>query len=326
MTTIIYYPYTELDHLETVPNELVLADHLNGFDQCLRNQHLDRLNNYAISQNTLYRVLTWQPVSLEIKKNYSNIKFITSQSIFNSGCNWNQFVEYTQHPNLDYKNFVCSFNGAPHASRKLLLAILNQFKLINPGYVSKNFTFTAEEVDGYIQDEFAESSRLYRKFFISDHSNDFFNRVISLDYDIDTILYKHNANIHRLEKIITESFVHLVSESIGTSYYPSVTEKFLYSVITRGLFVTYGQPGWHSYIEKNYGFRKYDKIFDYRFDSIVNPIERLIELISMLHKFKFLSIDDWKDLYNMEQDTIEYNYHHYHSGDYRRHFLNLVDE
>ena len=40
------------------------------------------------------------------------------------------------------------------------------------------------------------------------------------------------------------------------------------------------------------------------FDEITNPIKRLIEILTMLHKFSLLSKADWNDLYLMEQDTI----------------------
>ena len=121
-----------------------------------------------------------------------------------------------------------------------------------------------------------------------------------------------------MEDKLTESFVHIVSETMSTSYYPFVTEKFLYSVITRGLFVTNAQPKWHAHISKYYGFKLYDKIFDYSFDSIENPIERMVRLMEMISKFSNLSVDDWNDLYLMEMDTIEYNYDHYFSKGYMK--------
>jgi hypothetical protein len=103
---------------------------------------------------------------------------------------------------------------------------------------------------------------------------------------------------------------------MATSYYPFVTEKFLYSIVTRGLFLSYAQPGWHDHIEKYYGFKKYTKLFDYRFDTIQNPVERLVELMTMISKFSVLSTDDWYDLYLLQLEEIEYNYDHYFSGDY----------
>jgi len=57
-------------------------------------------------------------------------------------------------------------------------------------------------------------------------------------------------------------------------------------------------------------------LFDYQFDTIQNPVERLIELMCMISKFSTLSTHDWHDLYLIEQDTVEYNYDHYFSGDY----------
>jgi hypothetical protein len=108
---------------------------------------------------------------------------------------------------------------------------------------------------------------------------------------------------------------------MATSYHPFVTEKIFYSVATRGLFVAYAQPGWHAHVEKYYGFKTYNKIFDYRFDNIQNPVERLVELIAMLYKFKHLSKADLHDLYLIEQDTIEYNYDHAYSGNLLRHGL-----
>ena len=125
-----------------------------------------------------------------------------------------------------------------------------------------------------------------------------------------------------MENKLTQSFLHIVSETIATSYYPFVTEKFLYSIVTRGLFLSYAQPGWHAHIEKYYGFKLYTKLFDYRFDSITNPVERLVELMTMVGKFSKLTPFEWHDLYLIEQDNIEFNYDHYFSGNY----LNVLKE
>ena len=103
---------------------------------------------------------------------------------------------------------------------------------------------------------------------------------------------------------------------MATSYQPFVTEKFLYSIVTRGLFLSYAQPGWHAHIEKYYGFKLYTKLFDYKFDSITNPVERLVELMTMVGKFSHLTPHEWHDLYLLEQDNIEFNYDHYFSKNY----------
>jgi hypothetical protein len=152
--------------------------------------------------------------------------------------------------------------------------------------------------------------------FVIDHSSDaevFYNTIVGFEY-INRI--NHHKNLSTLEKKLSASFVNIVSESLATSNYPFVTEKFLYSVLTKGLFVAFGQPGWHNHLETRWGFKKFTNIFDYSFDHIVNPIERLIALFDMLEKFSKLTPHEWHDLYKLEQEAIDFNYDHYHSKKY----------
>jgi hypothetical protein len=127
--------------------------------------------------------------------------------------------------------------------------------------------------------------------------------------------FAHASNIQALASTITQSFVNLVSESWSHSYQPFITEKFVYSVVTRGLFVAYAQPLWHSTIRDLYGYRLYDTLFDYDFDKEINPVIRLHKLLQMLLPFKNLKHADWHDLYLMELDNIEFNIQHFLSGD-----------
>jgi hypothetical protein len=167
-------------------------------------------------------------------------------------------------------------------------------------------------LNGHITDYVNDQDNFYLKFFVNEHSEEFFQSTNSFGH----VRFEHNQNIHNLESKLTESFLHIVSETAATSYYPFVTEKFLYSIVTRGLFLAYAQPGWHAHVEKYHGFKRYTKLFDYRFDSIKNPVERLVELITMISKFSHLTPAEWHDLYLIEQDTIEYNYDHYFSNRY----------
>jgi hypothetical protein len=189
---------------------------------------------------------------------------------------------------------------------------LNNQGIFNPDFSSKNFSYSNDWVIGQLEylDLTYGEIEFYKCFF--KNSDDFNNKTYSFGH----VRFDHKKNIHNLERKLTGSFLHLVSETMATSYYPYFGEKFLYSVVTRGLFLSYAQPMWHEHLEKYYGFKKYDRIFNYDFDSIKNPVKRLVKLVEMISKFKNLSFDDWRDLYLMEQDTIEYNYDHYFSGNY----------
>jgi hypothetical protein len=302
-------PYT-IDK-DQLPDTFMISDHLGGFSQHGKNQVLQKLSDYALMQNQKFVVTYHQILEKEITNQYPGLDILFSP-FEQHNRNLVHFLEYRAHPKIDYKNFICSFNGSEHVGRKLLLAILQRYEYFNSEYCSKNILFTVDKLDGHIHDYVGAQDNFYRKFFIADNSDIFFNAINSFGH----VQYNHKRNIYNLESKLTQSFLHIVSESMATSYEPFVTEKFLYSVVTRGLFLSYAQPGWHAHLEKYYGFKRYTKLFDYCFDSIRNPVERLIKLMEMISKFNLLTTDDWKDLYQIEQETIEYNYHHYFSQDY----------
>lgn len=310
---IYAHPYTEILTWQNqpLPDVITLHDHLGGHNQDMSNEILNCLDMLARNEGKKLLVKYHSILDHTVKIHYPNLNIGFDYKLQDE-LNLNKFHQYNIHPKINFQNFLCSFNGSPHVSRKLLVSVLKRFGYFNHEYCSKNFAFTSEKLDGYIVNYVCESNRFYRKFFIADNSDLFFNTIYSFGH----VRFNHPKNIYNLENKLTQSFLHIVSETMATSYYPFVTEKFLYSVVTRGLFLAYAQPGWHNHLEKYYGFKRYTKLFDYRFDEIQNPVERLLELITMISKFSVLSVDEWRDLYLLEQDTIEYNHYHYFSGNY----------
>jgi hypothetical protein len=309
---IYRYPYTELlTWNQSLPDSLILQDHLCGFCQNGSNAILDNLDNLALTQEKTLSISYHEILNDTIKLQYPNLK-IKFDPDFQDQSNLNAFHKYNIHPEINFKNFVCSFNGTDHVSRKLLVAVLERFGYFTNTYCSKNFVFTRDKLDGHLQDFVADRTQFYYKFFIADDSDIFFDTVNSFGH----VQYEHALNIYNLEHKLTQSFLHIVSESLATSYVPFVSEKFLYSIVTRGLFLSFAQPGWHAHLEKYYGFKLYSKLFDYQFDSIQNPVERLVELITMISKFSVFLPNEWQEFYELEKDNIEYNYDHYFSQDY----------
>jgi len=285
-------------------SEFHLLDHAMGFTPELHNAWLDRLAD----KNNI-TVLTEYIFDDRVRKVYPHLKFKFDYAFKQHLLG--QLKDCTQHQNINYQNFICSFNGAYHMSREFLVLALHKFGWYNPDYCSKNFTIDPVALDGHITRFVGDNDRFYNKFLITQDSV-FYNQIDKIDGDRNN----HVNNFYAFESKITKSFINLVSESLATHYYPIPTEKFLYSIVTRGLFLAYAQHGYHDHLERYFGFKKYTRIFDYQFDAIPNPIERLIELMSMISKFSKLSIADWTDLYLMEMDTVEYNYQHYFSGAY----------
>lgn len=289
---------------------LDVYDHLGGFDSQFNNGILNSLQeqNFKKPINIQYTFVD------EIINKYSSLDLRFS---FNMEYEmiFRHFHNYNVHPLLKIKNLLCSFNGSPHVSRQLLTSILEHFGIFNSKYCTKNFSNPCEQVIEQLNNLNLSSDevKLYRKFFTSNET--FCNNSYTFNYE----RFKHSNNIYNLENSITESFVHLVSETMSTSYYPFITEKFLYSVVTRGLFIAYGQPLWHQHLESFYGFKPYTNVFDYSFDKEINPVKRLVKLMEMISKFKTLTNDELCDLYQLENETIEYNYDHYFSKQYQTH-------
>ena len=319
--TIFAPPY---DAIDSVIQDLrcgkwiLLFDHIGGFDSNGHNSILQRLDRSV--QHGDYHIGHVQVLPDRIKQLYPNlnIHFDFERQYTQL---WKPFETYHEHPDLHFENFLCSFNGSAHVSRQLLISCIHRMGWFDHRYSSKNFTYTLDALDGHVKDLVPDHEhQFWRKFFLGPNSEKFFSTHSGFGH----VRFEHDRNIHTLAPLITKSFLHLVSETLATSYSPFVTEKFLYSVVTRGLFLAYGQPGWHDHLCRYYGFRKYDRIFDYRFDNIQNPVQRLIELVSMISKFSVLSTNDWRDLYEMESDTIEYNYDHYFSSKYLEHLENTA--
>jgi hypothetical protein len=312
---------SDLAWLQYNPTHIVLADHIAGFDLDGSNHILNQLHEYAVSKGHRVKVVHHELLLSHIHEKYPMLD-LRFNALWQARINLSALKTYHTHPKINYKNFLCSFNGSNQTSRNLLIAIIKRMGWYNPQYVSKNNTFSIDDIDGYVKDFTKDQDVIYRKFFIGSDSKEFFESTNSFGHD----RFTHRENIHNLDHKLTQSFINLVGESIGTSYQPFVTEKFTYSVVTRGLFIGFAQPGWHRHLETYYGFRMYRRLFDYQFDDIQNPIERLVSLMCMLSKFANLDAQDWKDLYNIEQDTIEYNYNHYHSGDCLNHLKQFHDQ
>lgn len=300
------WPYDDLLRCDHFRHRVEIRDHLDGFNSDLTNHILDHV--HAHSNDTVELVTDFRFVNDEII-HYPKFRFAWHDTWVND-C----FMQYRMHPELDYQNFLCSFNGTAHVGRQLLVSYLHRMGWFDVRYVSKNFSYTVDQLDGHLRSLVPpEALRLYRKFFIGPQSQEFFATLNGFGH----VRFDHANNIYNLEKPITHSFLHLVSESLATSGYPFVTEKFLYSVITRGLFLAWAQPGWHRHLEQHWGFRRYTKIFDYAFDEVQDPVQRLVALMDMIAKFARLGPDDWRDIYEIEKHTIAHNYEWYFSRDYK---------
>jgi transposase-like protein len=301
------------------PDTIQLRDHLGGFDYKYTNQEFEKLNAIAYDSHRVINVFYHQLLNQSVKDRYKNLKFyfdLDEQEKFH----FKELRSFNGNCNKNFKNFLSCFIGSKSVSRQFLSSILYKTKLWNENTCTKNFKFDNDTLDGNVMSYVnGDEEKLLNKFFL-DQTNYIGKKIINVSYSHCENL----SNLYHLQDKINSSFLNLVSESMGVSYVPYITEKFLNAVVTKTLFITHGQPLWHWEISECYGFKIYDKIFDYRFDMIQNPVRRTVSLVEMILKFKDLTPHDWHDLYLLEKDTIEYNYDHYLSKSYLKNLVKFV--
>lgn len=302
---------------------VLLFDHLGGINIDQSNNVLDQLNELTNKNRDVYSEYI---LSDKIKQKYPKLNIQFDLALWQHGNNIESIV-IPEKPKHDFQNFLCTFNSNPHISRKLLVSSLFKRGWFNNEYSTKQFAFQPYQVIGCLYDYVGARAKWYSKFFISDEDA-ILNKFYESNIKFGETSLNHAVNFDLLKNSLSKSFIHLVSETMATSYYPFVTEKCFYSIANQGLFLAYAQPGWHKHLEIYFGFKKYNKIFDYSFDHIVNPVDRLLVLNDMLSKFSMLTRFDWHDLWLIEQNTIIHNYLHFRTGAYIRHLckvLNLSD-
>lgn len=287
--------------------ELWITDWLQGFNANLESTVLTAGIDFARSKN-IKRIRTAFVFDERIRNRYPDLEFKYDQTLYN-GYGWEKMQSINTHPVLKFENFLCSFNGGGEVGRQLLVAVLAKNGWFDTAYCTKNFQCSNNQIDGHIQ-KLSVNPDLHLKFFCGRELDDLFASINSVNYD----QFDHVSNYFHLAPMLTKSFVNLVADVDATGYYPMLSEKFLHSLVSRGLFLSFAPPYWHRNFHIMFGFKKYDKIFDYEFDVVHNPVERLVKLICMLSAYSKLTQKDWHDLYLLNLDEIEHNYDHYFSN------------
>ena len=314
--------WSEFGDPDSLSKTIYVVDHFYGVNQNYRNVFFDKLKGqHTVILDTIIRD--------EVKANYPNLDFRFSAD----GCDklLNHLSEYRYRGTGNIKNFLCSFNLSPHISRQLLVALLYNYGFFTKEYCTKNWITDNDTLGGIVMNLLNNNKEeeLYNKFFRCDET---FNRkkfVFAENLIEGQDLYLgHHKNLQAFESKISQSFLNLIGETLSESYNPFMSEKAFNSIVTRGIFLMFGQPGWYNFYEKNLGFKLHNDLFDYSFDKIENPVKRLIKIFETISKFSILNVNDLQDLYYTQKDILEYNYNHYFSKDYlklMKQFDNITD-
>jgi len=125
-------------------------------------------------------------------------------------------------------------------------------------------------------------------------------KVLSLDEGY----YAHQNAAYRKPKIYFDCFAELVSESSEKAIW--LTEKTTTPLYLKKPFLVAGVPGHHKFLTE-LGFKLYDEIFDYSFDSIIDRTERYDTMLQNFVKLNKLPLKELTNLYKKISDKLEFN-------------------
>ena len=289
--------------------DLYIADHLGGF----RKGRCEFLDNLYREHGNRWNIVT-EYIDIPYKQDFfKNLEFHYMHD-------WSHAKDklYPMAPN-SVQHFVSCFNGSENIGRTMTVAFLLKNYMWEYMWekevCSCNYMFQAVKVDGFIKQQ-VKNEKIVRKFFIT--------QGVWEPRGFDYQPYNHSHNVDILVHKIQTTFLQLVTETVPDSDIPFVTEKFVYPVLSRRPFIAIAQPGWHKFLSDVMGFKLYDEIFDYSFDSEINPVKRWMGVYTQLIKLHTLPADDWIDILFEIKDKIDYNVDHYKSDNFMQEAINYL--
>lgn len=294
------YPGPNWQTHQISANTYIVDDHFGGFDANYRNELLDSLpsNSVVYTEYVLSPQTREQYPALSLR--FSGYNALVGKHVFD-------FVDHCEHTQCNavpLTNFISCFCRSETTGRIWLLSRLNELGWLTPGYYSKHF---------------ALPERVLNKVDCTTIVNDknFAEQIVQIAYNGNT--FDHAAHIPHLVPVIAQCFINVVAETQSFTYEPFWTEKFLYPVAAKSVWIAMAGPNYHRFLEQQLGFRLFD-IFDYSFDSIKDPEHRLSAMLDSVRPFATLSPSQWQDIKRSQQAVLDHNYHWLRS----KHFVNRL--
>lgn len=159
---------------------------------------------------------------------------------------------------LVWDRVYCSYMFRPSESRGRLLDTLVANDLLKDGYVTYHNT----------------SVETHPGFAYHNKSPILFNEE---SYSKDVLSHFTDPHLYR------NSFIDVVAEASYQPYHCFLTEKTIRAVCHEKPFITVGSPSFHKkYLRDLFGFKLYDEIIDYSFDSKICLQERINGVVENL--------------------------------------------
>ena len=242
---------------------------------------------------------------------------------------------------LNRKNINIIYNHG-HFARLIYTQTKRRNELSNYQQIKQNFTnfilylnckpydYRCKLMDEVQNTNLLESSKwswlINRENYDWKHWN---QEIKTIENDIlEKTNYDNHVGFNPLRQDFIESntncFIQLISESVP--YYFFLTEKTVKPLLHGQLFLVAGSVNFHKKL-KNLGFKLYDEIIDYSFDSLISYDDRVKGIINNLENLKNLN---WNETYKKLEEKIKFNQQHLYDfafdKEYNLELFNLIEK
>lgn len=223
------------------------------------------------------------------------------------------------------KKFI-SFNrivGSSRIYRAFFIAELSRKKLLDYGHIS--FSKICP-VHGTLQYSIIESIKKYNldKTYILNLAKELNNiNDLRIDTEYGKQIDNDSFSVGPISESL-ESFVHIVTETCFWDQKKHLTEKIFKPIVLKQPFILLGCANNLAYI-KEYGFKTFDRWWDESYDQILDPIERINQVVNILETICQMSNDDLTNMLYQMEEVLEYNYNRFYSKEFVRDIWNELD-
>lgn len=216
------------------------------------------------------------------------------QAMPNRAENMQNGLDITDHNvNLNHNidTLYITMNNLAHNHRCLMMDLLAKHNLIDSGAIAWRDILRCFDND---RNEIPDSLRIgYRyKYWTPER--------LSLDYS-GLESYINQAVLPPQYK---HAFMQLVNESTLDTFF--LTEKTGFALLYNKIFLVIGAKNFHKNLV-DMGFKLYDRLFDYSFDSIDDDEARIEGIIENINKYRNHSMEELEVLLNQNIDVIKHN-------------------
>lgn len=235
--------------------------------------------------NTFWIARTYHLMSMHHNYNHNLIK--SNFDLFDKDIN-------LKDKKINY--LFCSYNNIAKIHRIKMMNFLANYNLIDKGYISWRDVIrkSDEEMINKPKDMLASY------YFYPELYTHWDPKILILDQSLEDTF-----NQEILPPYHTNSFVEIVTESDDNLFL--ISEKTSKPLLSKTLFLILGSKNFHRNLQK-LGFKLYDELFDYEFDSYPTVEFRIAGIIKNLLKYKDYTSEELIKLIESVKNKIIFNH------------------